>query len=270
MTSYRAQVETSADGQIWQATDAPEIVDIADSQPADRFDAREAAQEAGAVPGTHVRILVWPGDYDGYGTTQGTVYVAEHTVPSAYTWQQISKQTGYSEDEIYALTAEWIGEPGYLDEDDQPTQATLDLLLEQRSTEKPSYEISRDGLADLALSIDLEQQLADALDDEDGTHVRGAIEDAINAKLTEHGVSSTGEWLGDWSAADVVTEVLRARDDLTELGAARRAAILEGEFRTDLLRQAVVRAMAKPGANESAITRQAGVDRMTVRKWAGK
>lgn len=137
-------------------------------------------------------------------------------------------------------------------------------------TRVPTYEINRDGLADLALPVELDERLNEALDAEDGAHVASQINDAVNAKLAEHGVTPDGEWLGDWSAADVVTEVLRGRDDVAALGLARRAAWAEMEFRSDLLRLAVVRAMDQPGANESAITRAAGVDRGTVRRWTGK
>jgi hypothetical protein len=188
-----------------------------------------------------------------------------------YTWQQISEKTGLTDADLDALTAEWIGEPGYLDENNWPTQATLDLLMEQaQHAEPPTYNVNRDGLADLAMSVDMDEALRAALDDEDGEWVAEAVNDRISAKLAEHGVTPQGEWLGDWSPTNIVAEVLRARDDVSALGAARQAARLEFEHRTDLLRLAVARAMARPDANESAITRAARVDRMTVRKWAGK
>ena len=59
-------------------------------------------------------------------------------------------------------------------------------------------------------------------------------------------------------------------DDLEALGAARREAADELRRRTMLLRTAVIRARGQLGANESAIAREAGVNRMTVRKWFGK
>jgi hypothetical protein len=133
-----------------------------------------------------------------------------------------------------------------------------------------TYNVNRDGLADLALPLDLEDALRTALDDEDGSSVAETLNDRISAKLAEHGVTADGEWLGDWSAADIVTEVLRARDDLEALGSARAAALVEAGYRTGLLAVAVRRAMQRPGANESEISRRAQVDRMTVRKWAGK
>ncbi len=49
----------------------------------------------------------------------------------AYTWAQIADLTGYTADDLHALTADWIGEPGYLDRQGQPTEATLTLLQEQ-------------------------------------------------------------------------------------------------------------------------------------------
>jgi len=51
------------------------------------------------------------------------------------TWQQVREATGYTEGDIDALTAQWIHEPGYLTDDGQPTQATLDLLLRQRASD---------------------------------------------------------------------------------------------------------------------------------------
>lgn len=50
------------------------------------------------------------------------------------TWDSISAETGYTMADIEALTAEWIHEPGYLDADGNPTQATRDLLVAQRNT----------------------------------------------------------------------------------------------------------------------------------------
>lgn len=40
------------------------------------------------------------------------------------TWEQVREQTGYSDDDLQALTASWIGEPGYLTDDGHPTQAS--------------------------------------------------------------------------------------------------------------------------------------------------
>lgn len=82
MTTYRAQVEVSGDGgRIWQAVDASELVNIGDSQPAEWFDASECAREIEALPGGLVRVLVWPAEYEGYGTEYGTVYIDEFEVP---------------------------------------------------------------------------------------------------------------------------------------------------------------------------------------------
>lgn len=65
-------------------------------------------------------------------------------------------------------------------------------------------------VADLALPGDLETALRDALaDHDDRTEIAGAINEAVTAKLREHGVNTdTGEWLGDWSAEQIVREIL--------------------------------------------------------------
>jgi hypothetical protein len=87
MPSYIAQVEVSADGQIWQAVEARETVDIGGVLPQDWFDAREAAQEIGATPGTQVRVLVWPADHVDDGTPSGAIYTDEHTVESQHEFE---------------------------------------------------------------------------------------------------------------------------------------------------------------------------------------
>ncbi len=51
--------------------------------------------------------------------------------PDSYTWEQIADLTDYTRADLDELTAEWIGEPGYLDNDGRPTSAALDLLVEQ-------------------------------------------------------------------------------------------------------------------------------------------
>jgi hypothetical protein len=73
--------------------------------------------------------------------------------------------------------------------------------------DQPAYRISRDGLAPLALPVELEAQLRDAWS-ADFT-IGDAVEAAVNAKIDEHGTSADGvEWLGPWSPADVVADVL--------------------------------------------------------------
>ena len=57
--------------------------------------------------------------------------------------------------------------------------------------------------------------------------------------------------------------------DLTALGAGLRAARLAVDEATSLARAGVVRALEE-GRSESEVARSLGVDRMTVRKWAGK
>lgn len=64
------------------------------------------------------------------------------------------------------------------------------------------------AIADLALDNDLEQRLRDALDTNRGPEIATQINEAITALIREHGVTDEGEWLGDWSAADVVRDVL--------------------------------------------------------------
>jgi antitoxin (DNA-binding transcriptional repressor) of toxin-antitoxin stability system len=70
-----------------------------------------------------------------------------------------------------------------------------------------TYHPHRDGLADLALPVELDAQLADA----DPT-VAQEVADAITAKIQEHGVVlGTGEWLGDWSTVKIVRDILDRR-----------------------------------------------------------
>lgn len=75
------------------------------------------------------------------------------------------------------------------------------------------WSMAADGLAPLALPVDLE----DALDAARDSHpeVEAEIERRINEQIAEHGVmAGTGEWLGDWSAAEIVRAVL-AQDGVT-------------------------------------------------------
>lgn len=58
--------------------------------------------------------------------------------------------------------------------------------------------------------------------------------------------------------------------NLEALGQARTKAKAAVEEATAVLRAGVLRAMEAPGSSEAQIAREAGVDRMTVRKWAGK
>jgi hypothetical protein len=52
---------------------------------------------------------------------------------AVYTWATIADRTGLTPGDVATLTAEWIGEPGYL-HGGLPTQATLDLLHRQAAT----------------------------------------------------------------------------------------------------------------------------------------
>lgn len=70
------------------------------------------------------------------------------------------------------------------------------------------YDISRDGLADLALAPELERRLSEAIRDDNGAEIEDAIEEAVNARIAEHGVTAEGEWLGDWHAEHIVRDVL--------------------------------------------------------------
>lgn len=75
-----------------------------------------------------------------------------------------------------------------------------------------TYHPNTNGLADLALPVDLEAHLRDAID-EPGSDLADRIGDAITAQIREHGVNTeTGEWLGQWSAEDIVRRVLARRD----------------------------------------------------------
>ncbi len=78
-----------------------------------------------------------------------------------------------------------------------------------------TYEISRDGIDPLALPYALDQRLMDAIQGEDlelSHQVEDAIDEEITAQLRIHGVHTDerlgDEWLGDWSAAEIVTRIL--------------------------------------------------------------
>jgi transcriptional regulator with XRE-family HTH domain len=74
-----------------------------------------------------------------------------------------------------------------------------------------TYDLSASfAIADLALSVEAEQRLRTALDEHpQATEIEYDIEQAITAKLREHGVDTdTGEWFGEWSASDIVRSVL--------------------------------------------------------------
>lgn len=63
--------------------------------------------------------------------------------------------------------------------------------------------------AELALPHHLDLLLSAALESPQGQKVCTAIEGAITAKIREHGVDTeTGEWLGDWNAEAIITEIL--------------------------------------------------------------
>lgn len=65
-----------------------------------------------------------------------------------------------------------------------------------------TYSINRDGLDQLALPWDLEQAAMDAIDED--TEIGWTIDAAISAKVDAEG------WDGDWSADQIVRDVLAA------------------------------------------------------------
>ncbi len=70
-----------------------------------------------------------------------------------------------------------------------------------------TYHPYKDGLVDLALPVELDQELTEAMD-ADST-VADRLGDAITAQLRRHGVDTeTGEWYGDWSAESIVHSIL--------------------------------------------------------------
>lgn len=72
-----------------------------------------------------------------------------------------------------------------------------------------TFDLSRDDLADLALPVELDERLRNALDGDDRHEIEAEINEAVTAQIQEHGVSTdTGEWYGDWSARDIVAGVL--------------------------------------------------------------
>ena len=65
-----------------------------------------------------------------------------------------------------------------------------------------TFSLATDGLADLALPIDLESKLADAIREPGGFETAQRVEDAVNAALSESG------WDGDWNAEQIVRDAL--------------------------------------------------------------
>lgn len=101
-----------------------------------------------------------------------------------------------------------------------------------------------------------------------------------------YGQIRQGEAITDYAATGEAAERLRNRHeesgyymikvypplgsvDLAALGAARKAAKTVLDEATEVLRAGVLRALEE-GQAEAEVARTAGVDRMTVRTWAGK
>lgn len=122
MTTYTAQVEVSADGQIWQAVEARELVDTGTVAPADWFDAKECAEEIGATPGTQVRVLVWPADHVNDGTANGTVYAEEYAVPTDAMFTARYTQDG-------RISVDGWGQVGTYDADGGEWEAPVTAIL---------------------------------------------------------------------------------------------------------------------------------------------
>lgn len=73
----------------------------------------------------------------------------------------------------------------------------------------------------------------------------------------------------DWGYRDVRVYPPEGSVDLAALGRSRTEARRVFDDATSLLRAGVLRAL-EDGRAEAEVARSAGVDRMTVRKWAGK
>lgn len=73
----------------------------------------------------------------------------------------------------------------------------------------------------------------------------------------------------DWGYRDVKVYPPTGSVDLTALGRARAEAQRAFNDATEILRAGVLRAL-EDGRAEAEVARSAGIDRMTVRKWAGK
>jgi len=64
---------------------------------------------------------------------------------------------------------------------------------------------------DLDLDPDLRKRLLEAVNGDDTavrTRVSDRVEREITARLRRYGVTDTGEWLGDWSAAALIDRIL--------------------------------------------------------------
>jgi hypothetical protein len=76
-------------------------------------------------------------------------------------------------------------------------------------TEHETFSIITHPITDLALTGETEARLTAALDGPDKAAIAAALEGAINARLAESG------WDGDWTAAEIVTEILDREDATT-------------------------------------------------------
>lgn len=65
------------------------------------------------------------------------------------------------------------------------------------------------SIAELGMSPDMDQLLYRVIrEHDDNAAIESEIEDAITEKIRNHGVTSEGEWLGEWSAEQVVRDIL--------------------------------------------------------------
>jgi hypothetical protein len=96
------RTEASADGQIWQAIDADEMVDI-DVEPAQWVDAADAAHQSGAIPGSWTRVLAWSDTVED-PTSDNAVHIDEHQTPAPKLTQRYEIE-------------EWLGDDHGLDVD---------------------------------------------------------------------------------------------------------------------------------------------------------
>lgn len=78
-----------------------------------------------------------------------------------------------------------------------------------------SFDLNQSfALDDLGMTLDQDERLRVALRDHpESGYIQQEIEEKITEQIREHGVNTeTGEWLGEWSATDIVTQVLDSHE----------------------------------------------------------
>lgn len=211
MTTYMIRAEASADGEIWQALDTAELIDLGDLPPAQWVDAADVAVESGASPGSWTRVLVWPADIDTTNATAANaIHVDEHHTPAPAPTQRheieawLGDDHGLTEDQIADLTraADEIAAryPDPDDREDREAALTVAYRLMVEDAETVVRELAeerRSALVAAARAAAGLQQAAVALVDIDGGKgLRGVGSQMGFARAASVDRATVRDWLG--------------------------------------------------------------------------